>query len=87
MLLLSVIGLLDGIDVPVKEVFSQIYAEKERIDDLVARLEQLEVNGTVASDNEVCLAMGARINSILHAIWNDRDLVGAQSPLDGGPTL
>eukprot|EP00971_Amphidinium_carterae_P244052 4846109-Amphidinium_carterae.1 len=75
------------VDVPVKEVFSQIYAEKERIDDLVARLEQLEVNGAVASDNEVCLAMDARINSIVHAIWNDRDLVGAQSPSAEGPTL
>eukprot|EP00971_Amphidinium_carterae_P257282 5107523-Amphidinium_carterae.2 len=69
------IGLLDGTVVPVKEVFSQIYAERNRINDLITRLELLEDNGAIASANEVCLAMDARINSIVHAIWSDRDLV------------
>eukprot|EP00971_Amphidinium_carterae_P128048 2536459-Amphidinium_carterae.1 len=70
----KVIGLLDGIDVPVREAFSQIYAEREGIDNMTARLVQLEDNGAVASDNDMCLAMDARISGVVQAIWNDRDL-------------
>eukprot|EP00971_Amphidinium_carterae_P157205 3116565-Amphidinium_carterae.1 len=83
----KVIGLLDGTEVPVKEVFAQIYAERERISDLITRLEHLETDGAVASDNDMCLAMDARINDVVRAIWNDRDLVGAKPPLADGTTL
>eukprot|EP00971_Amphidinium_carterae_P278384 5526035-Amphidinium_carterae.3 len=31
--------------------------------------------------------MDARINNIVRAAWNDRDLVGGQSPFAEGPTL
>eukprot|EP00971_Amphidinium_carterae_P300975 5980333-Amphidinium_carterae.1 len=48
----KVIGLLDGTEVPVKEVFAQIYAEQKRITELNSRLEHLENDGAVASDND-----------------------------------
>eukprot|EP00971_Amphidinium_carterae_P322440 6408369-Amphidinium_carterae.1 len=70
----KVIGLLDGTEVPVKEVFAQIYDERERISDLISRLERLENDGAIASDNDVCLAMDARINEVVRAIWNNCDL-------------
>eukprot|EP00971_Amphidinium_carterae_P095715 1894228-Amphidinium_carterae.3 len=54
----KVVGPLDGIDVPVREAVSQIYAEKERIDDIIARLTQLEDNRTVASDTDMCVSHG-----------------------------
>eukprot|EP00971_Amphidinium_carterae_P349803 6491234-Amphidinium_carterae.1 len=83
----KVIGLLEGTDVPVKEAFAQIYGERKRIDDLIPRLEHLETDGAIASDNDVCLAMDARINEVVRAIWNTCDLVGARPPLADGTTL
>eukprot|EP00971_Amphidinium_carterae_P152887 3030831-Amphidinium_carterae.1 len=53
----------------------------------MTRLEHLEKDGVVASDNDMCLAMDARINDVVRAIWNDRDLVGAKPPLADGATL
>eukprot|EP00971_Amphidinium_carterae_P239269 4749941-Amphidinium_carterae.1 len=70
----KVIGLFDGTEVPVKEVFAQIYDERERISDLTARMERLENDGAIASDNDMCLAMDARINEVVRAIWNNCDL-------------
>eukprot|EP00971_Amphidinium_carterae_P140134 2776762-Amphidinium_carterae.1 len=73
----KVSGLLEGIDTPVREVFAQLYEEKERIDQLTGRLVQLEDNGVNASDNDMYLALDAReprVTSVVQAIWNDKDL-------------
>eukprot|EP00971_Amphidinium_carterae_P302650 6013633-Amphidinium_carterae.1 len=83
----KVIRLLEGTEVPVKEVFAQVYAERERISELASRLEHLENDGAVASDNDMCLAMDARINEVVRAIWNNCDEVGARPPLADGTTL
>eukprot|EP00971_Amphidinium_carterae_P238216 4729205-Amphidinium_carterae.1 len=48
---------------------------------MTTRLEHLETDGAVATDNDMFLAMDARINSTVQAIWNDRDLVGAKPPV------
>eukprot|EP00971_Amphidinium_carterae_P193067 3831488-Amphidinium_carterae.1 len=80
-------GLLEGITTPVKEIFAQNYDGKLRMDELAARLIQLEDNGVKASEKDMCANLEDRVNGVIHAIWSQQDLTGPHSPFREGPTL